>query len=72
MTGTMQHADVFKKNYLVHGLPDATIEEIAALAVCDGGLAGEALVSRGDKSSDLFVILDGWSRLSHSLVLGYQ
>lgn len=55
----MQHADVFKKNYLVFGLPDETIEEIAALAVCDGGLAGEVLARKGDKSSDLFVILDG-------------
>ncbi len=55
----MQHADVFKKNYLVHGLPDSTIDEIAALAVCDGGLAGEVLVKKGEQSGDLFVILDG-------------
>jgi CRP/FNR family cyclic AMP-dependent transcriptional regulator len=55
----MQHADVFKKNYLVHGLPDSAIEEIAALAECNGGLAGEVIVNKGEKSSDLFVILDG-------------
>src|SRR5690349_3707567 len=54
-----QYADVFKKNYLVHGLPDATIEEIAKLAVYDGGLANDVLVERGDKGGDLFVILDG-------------
>jgi CRP-like cAMP-binding protein len=55
----MRHTDVFKKNYLVHGLPDSAIEEIAALAVCDGGLAGDVIVKKGEKSSDLFVILDG-------------
>jgi CRP-like cAMP-binding protein len=55
----MQFADVFKKNYLVHGLPDSTIEEIGALAAFDGGLAGDVLVKKGEKSSDLFVILDG-------------
>jgi CRP-like cAMP-binding protein len=55
----MQYADVFKKNYLVHGLPDTTIEEIGALASFDGGLAGDVLVKKGEKSSDLFVILDG-------------
>lgn len=59
MTATMQHADVFKKNYLVHGLSDGAIDEIAGLASCDGCLAGEVLVKRGEKSSDLFVILEG-------------
>ncbi len=55
----MQYADVFRKNYLVHGLPDSTIEEIGALAAFEGGLAGDVLVKKGEKSSDLYVILDG-------------
>jgi CRP-like cAMP-binding protein len=55
----MQYADVFSKNYLVHGLPDNTIEEIGALAAFEGGLAGDVLVKKGEKSSDLYVILDG-------------
>ena len=55
----MMYADVFKKNYLVHGLPDEAIEEIAALAHCDGGMAGDVIVQRGEKGGDLFVILDG-------------
>ena len=54
-----QYADVFKKNYLVHGLPDATIQEIAGLAQYDGGLANDVLVKKGENSGDLFVILDG-------------
>lgn len=54
-----KYTDVFKKNYLVHGLPDASIDEIAALAECDGGLANDVLVQKGETSGDLFVILDG-------------
>lgn len=55
----MEQPDVFRKNYLVNGLPDATIDEIMALAVVDGKVAGEALIDEGQKSSDLFVILEG-------------
>lgn len=55
----MEHAEVFKKNYLVSGLPDSTIDEIAALAEYGCMLAGEVLMDKGEKSSDLFVVLDG-------------
>ena len=51
--------DVFKKNYLVYGLPDVAIEEIAELGEFKVALAGEKLLAKGDKSSDLFVVLDG-------------
>ena len=53
------HMAIFKKNYLVFGLPDEAINEIAELAEYRVGLAGERLVTKGEKSSDLFVILDG-------------
>ena len=59
MMDRMDHAGVFNKNYLVHGLPDATIEEIAALAECSSKLAGDSLIAKGEKNGDLFVILDG-------------
>ena len=55
----MEFADVFKKNYLVSGLSEATIEEIAGFAEYGCKLAGEVLMDKGEKSSDLFVILDG-------------
>lgn len=54
-----EYMSVFKKNYLVFGLPDKTIEEIAALAEYQAFLAGEKLAKIGEKSSDLYVVLDG-------------
>jgi len=51
--------DVFKKNYLVHGLPQAAVDAIAELATYHVATAGEHLVRIGDKGSDLFIILEG-------------
>ena len=51
--------DVFKTNYLVYGLPDEAIHEIAELAKYRVAVAGEDLVSKGEKTNDLYVILDG-------------
>lgn len=55
----MELMDVFRKNYLVYGLPDEVIDQIAALAEFKTALAGEPLIQKGEKSSDLYVILDG-------------
>jgi CRP/FNR family cyclic AMP-dependent transcriptional regulator len=55
----MEHRDVFRKNYLVFGLKDEVIDEIEKLAQPQTFLAQEFLVRTGEKSSDLFVILDG-------------
>lgn len=55
----MELMDVFRKNYLVHGLPDEVIDEIAKLATFHTALVGEAIIQKGEKSSDLLVILDG-------------
>ncbi|HXH59933.1 MAG TPA: cyclic nucleotide-binding domain-containing protein [Fimbriimonadaceae bacterium] len=70
----MQYEEVFKKNYLVSGLSDEKIAEVAALAENGCKLAGEPLIEKGDKSGDLFVILDGtvnvftakWDKISES------
>ena len=53
------YADVFKKNYLVAGLSDEEIDKIAELAEFGCLLADECLIKKDDKSSDLFVILEG-------------
>lgn len=55
----MEHRDVFRKNYLVYGLKDEVIDQIEALATEETFLAQEFLVRYGQKSSDLYVILDG-------------
>lgn len=55
----MEHRDVFRKNYLVFGLKDEVIDEIEKLAEPQTYLAQEFLVRTGEKSSDLYVILDG-------------
>ncbi|MCH7944560.1 MAG: cyclic nucleotide-binding domain-containing protein [Armatimonadetes bacterium] len=52
-------AEVFKKNYLVTGLDDRAVGEIAELAEVGSAMAGACLIEKGDDSSDLFVILDG-------------
>lgn len=49
----------FSRNYLVFGLPEKAIYEIADLAQYKVWVAGEQLVRKGEKSSDLFVILEG-------------
>jgi len=51
--------DVFKKNYLVVGLSDEAIQEIAALAETKTLYPNEMLIKMNEKSSDLYVILDG-------------
>lgn len=55
----MKHQEIFAKNYLVNGLSKEAVDQIAAIAVFDGKIAGESLIEKGDKSGDLFVILEG-------------
>jgi CRP-like cAMP-binding protein len=55
----MQNLDVFKKNYLVVGLNDEQVSEIASLATFRRLTAQERLIRAGDQGCDLFVILDG-------------
>ena len=54
-----QYMDVFKKNHLVFGLPDSAVEQIAELARYRVALAGETLIEKGDKGSDLYILLEG-------------
>jgi len=51
--------EVFKKNYLVIGLNDDQVAEIAALAKLRRMVAQETLIRAGDPGGDFFVILDG-------------
>ncbi len=51
--------DVFRRNFLVCGLPDSVIDEVAGLASYAAGVAGDALIKKGEKSGDLLVILEG-------------
>jgi CRP-like cAMP-binding protein len=55
----MEFLDVFKQNYLVSGLDDAAIEEIAGLAEYRVHLAREDIIVRGAPGADLIVVLDG-------------
>lgn len=51
--------EAFKRNYLVCGLPEEAIAEVWALSVQEAHLARETLIRINEKSSDLYVILDG-------------
>lgn len=55
----MEHFDVFKKNYMVAGLPDEAVAEIAELAEYGVFTARDVILERGGRGADLFVILDG-------------
>jgi len=56
---TQESLDVFKRNYLVVGLPDNVVQEIAALAEEKTYSRGEAVIAKHQRTTDLFVILDG-------------
>jgi len=51
--------EVFKKNYLVYGLSDEAITEIANLGKLETCMSRETLIVRGSRNADLFVVLDG-------------
>lgn len=55
----MENLETFKKNYLCAGLNDEAVAEIAALAEIINGRLNEKIITKGDKSSDLFIILQG-------------
>lgn len=55
----MERMDVFNNNFLVVGLPQANIDEIADLATVEIFAAGERIIKTGDSSNDLYVILEG-------------
>ena len=55
----LDFAEAFKTNYLVCGLKDVEIDEVWAMASVETHLARETLIRINEKSSDLFVILDG-------------
>lgn len=54
-----QRLDAFRQNYLVYGLPPEKIDEIAAIASFETKLAQEEICIKGQKGSDLFIVLDG-------------
>lgn len=51
--------DTFKKNYLVVGLGDEAVKEIAGLATVETFVAGDDIIRQSEKDRDLFVILAG-------------
>lgn len=51
--------EAFKANYLVCGLPPEAIGEVWEMGIQETHLARETLIRINEKSSDLFVVLDG-------------
>jgi CRP-like cAMP-binding protein len=51
--------EAFKGNYLVCGLPPEAISEVWEMGIQETHLARETLIRINEKSSDLFVVLDG-------------
>lgn len=49
----------FRLNYLVSGLPDDAIDQVAAMAEFNTVPGGKAIIQKGEKTADLFVILEG-------------
>lgn len=59
VVAAIENFESLKKNYLVAGLTDDIIAELAKLAHYEVSVSGENLITKGDKSSDLYVILEG-------------
>lgn len=55
----MEHMDAFRNNFLVVGLPEAVVWQIADLAKYEAYAANDVLIHRGDHSGDLLVVLEG-------------
>ena len=55
----MDFLEVFRKSYLVSGLPDAAVREIYELGAYRVHEPNEDLIRAGDKSNDLIAILAG-------------
>jgi len=55
----MLDIESLKKTYLVVGLSDEQVQEIASLATLRRFSPQETLIRAGEQSSDLYVILDG-------------
>ena len=55
----MLDLETFKKNYLVVGLSDDHVNQIASLATLKRCTAQERLVRAGELNSDLYVVLNG-------------
>ncbi|MCW5942286.1 MAG: cyclic nucleotide-binding domain-containing protein [Fimbriimonadaceae bacterium] len=54
-----QQLAAFTKSYFVAGLNEEQLARVAALGRVNHLVAGEAIVQVGEKSGDLFVVLDG-------------
>ena len=50
---------VFRRNYLVVGLPDEEIAKVAELAEFRVAYPDQTLIEKGTANADLFIILDG-------------
>jgi CRP-like cAMP-binding protein len=59
----IENLDVFRKNYLVGGLTDEQISEIASLAQVVKFMPNEPIIKIGEKSNDLFIILTGMAKI---------
>jgi CRP/FNR family cyclic AMP-dependent transcriptional regulator len=51
--------EVFKKNYLVIGLTDEQVQEVASLATLRRLTPQQVFIRAGEQSSDLFVVMNG-------------
>ncbi len=58
------HRDALKRLWLFSELADAEIDQIRALARAQRYAARQTIVSQGDESADLFLIIDGRLRVS--------
>lgn len=59
MEWTTKYRDVFKGNYLTHGLPQEAIDGVAELGELVHFPLSDVILVRGSRSADLYVILDG-------------
>lgn len=56
---TTENIELLGKCYLLSGLSQEAVAEVAGIAEFGNMLAGETLTEAGEKGSDLFIVLDG-------------
>lgn len=64
MSSTTNLVDQIKRNYLLHGLSEEEIGQVAEIAVVKDFSGGDQLVRQFAKDSDLMIILEGFARIA--------
>ena len=64
MSAALDLHDALRGNYLMHGLSERQISEVAALASTKNFMGGDVIVRQFAKDNDLMIVLSGRARIN--------